>query len=463
MKKELLYASSISVTFPTRGANLNQLTLSLYTGEVLGLFGNRYAGKASLFRVLLGQIPIHDGMLLWNGSAENPRPKVIRVGKNSAMADDLLVWENIAMLWNPTATGRPLNSVRMKKMIRLYLEDYQLHMDINKKTSTLSQLDKIAIEILMALRQKVKLLLVDLNAIEGTSQEYAMLKHLLQRIRQEDIAIIVSTHQAEIVSFLSDRIAVLFNGRILKVIRQEETTPAELEKLSMALYKVEKRPPQTASVSRKQVLQVSGLEAGLRECVSFSLYQGEFFALVSPQREMLQILKRRILEGEQEKLCSVTFHGRPVRRLQNGDGVLFLNMQEMDQVIEEMTPLENLCLGISDKAGVWGFENNHIVQCMEQDFYEWYGHKGLLRQKNCRMLYKKDRIAINLFRLRFIKADVIFCNALNVYNDVVTHRMVQDALAALAEAGSAICILASDFAYQEELVERVVVLDSASG
>ena len=53
---------------------------------------------------------------------------------------------------------------------------------------------------------------------------------------------------------------------------------------------------------------------------------------------------------------------------------------------------------------------------------------------------------------------MIFCNTLNVYNDVVTLHMVRDVLASLTESGAAVCIFSSDSSYQEELAERTVVL-----
>jgi len=458
MKQELLFANNISSDSPGRGAKLDQLSLSVYTGEVLGLFGSRYAGKSALFRVLLGELPVRSGELLWNGSADNPRPKAVRIGKNSAMVGDLLLWESIAMLWNPSATGAALNAARIKKMIRLYLEDYQLSFNLNERTASLSQIEKIAVELVMALRRKVRLLMVDLNGVEGTFQEYEMLRRLLARVCQEQAAVIISTHRAEIISFLSDRIAILFQGQILKTIAQEAATTSGLEALSMALYQVKKREAQPISALREEVFRVAGLDAGLPEPVEFSLYRGEIFTIVSPQRDMLHILRRRILDGYQEKTSPVLFKGRAIKRLGSLKGIAFLDMQEIDQLIEGLSPLENLCLGISQKAGGLGFAGRNIARCIEQDFTEWYRNGNFLHQKNCRELYKKDRIAINLFRLRLCNAEVIFCNTLNVYNDVVTLHMVRDVLASLTESGAAVCIFSSDSSYQEELAERTVVL-----
>lgn len=457
MRNEIFYASNICAA-AQRGADLKNLSLSLFTGEVLGLFGNRYAGKNALFQVMMGTLPISSGQILWNGSTENPRPSIVKIDKNTKMIDEMQVWENIAILWKKAAPGEMLDSVRMRNMIRLYFQDCQFPIELTKKTSQLSLMDKLIIEILIALRQKNKILLVGIAGVEGTAQEFTRLKTLLLQVKEADVSIIIFGHQLEIISYLTDRIAVIYNGRIIKQLEKEAVTAQTLQNMKNTLYPVEKREKPKAAETLECVMQIRGLDAGLQKPVEFDLNRGEFMAVVSPQLELFQILQNRIMTGEQEKTSSVVFRGKPVKKLGENQGVFFLNTRYLDVLIDEMSPLENLCMGISDKAGTMGFENRNITACIERDFYEWYGHEGILRKKDCRMLYRKDRIAINLFRLRFLKIDVLFCNALSVHNDLLTYQMVEDALIAMAQSGTAVCIVTNDFAYDDELVERYVVL-----
>lgn len=95
MKNEVFHANNICVSWRS-GADLKSLSLSIFTGEVLGLFGNRYAGKGALFNTMMGNAKVQSGMILWNGAAKNPRPSVARIGRFSTIIDDLKVWENIA-------------------------------------------------------------------------------------------------------------------------------------------------------------------------------------------------------------------------------------------------------------------------------------------------------------------------------------------------------------------------------
>ena len=457
MKKEIFYANNICMKSP-RGHDLNGLNLSLYEGEVLGLFGNRYAGKSALFRVLTGEAALSEGMLLWHGSAQNPRPVIGSVDGLSAMIDDLQVWENVAILWGKAATGF-LNGPQIRKKQRVYFQDYGLNIDVNRKTGALSPMEKLLIETLL-LHRRARVLLMDLAGVSGTAQEYAQLRALLTRIKQEGVGVLVYSHQMETVCFLADRMAILYDGRIVKQYERAAFSAMDMNRLAAVLFKEEEKRLHEADIHGGCVMRIENLDVGLRSPVSFDINRGELLVVVNSQTDTLQALRRRLLFAEQAQSCTVRFHGRPVQRLAEEDGAYFLNTLYLYRLIEEMTPLENLCLGISDRAGYGGMENRRVVQCLERDFYAWYGHEGLLRQKNCHALYKKDRVAINLFRLRFLKMDVIFCDDLNVHNDLVTYRMIKNALIALSEADVAVCILTSGFANRDSAMDRCIVLDA---
>lgn len=461
MKKEIIFASNICAE-TRRGAGLKNLNLSLLEGEILGIFGNRYAGKGALFRVINGELPVSEGEIIWNGTSGTPRPATMKIDKFPRLIDAMQIWENVAVLWEKNTSWGILDSIRTRNMIRLYFQDYQVSIDVSKKAGTLSQIEKIMVEVLIALRQKKKILLIDLAGVEGTVQEYTRLKMLLLRVKDAGTSAIIFGHQLETVSYLSDRVAVICNGRIVKRWNASEISAKMIEQIKRALYPTAKREKPRAPIRHECILRVKSLDTGLRKPVAFDLYRGEFAAVVSPQLEMFQSLYDRIHNGVGADVCEVEFQGCPEIKLTEKQGMFFLSTQYLDCLIDEMTPLENLCLGITDKTGAALGENRELVNCVERDFYEWYGHEGLLRQKDSRQLYIKDRIAINLFRLRFQKIKVLFCNALNVHNDLLTYQMVEDVLISMTQSGTTVCLITNDFAYYDEMVDRYIVLGEGS-
>ena len=458
MKNELFYANHIYAA-GRMGAQLRGLSLSLFAGEVLGLYGNRHEGKGALAQVMLENAPLTGGSIQWNGAAGRLRPPMARITKNFALIDGMPIWENVTMLLGKRVMGGALNRSRQKNMVRLCLEDYGLPFDPEQKAGNLSQLEKVCIEALAALRRKVKILVIDLNGIDGTVREHTALKHLLDRLRREDVAVMISSHQAEIVSLLCDRIAMIYGGRIIKEFAGNEISAQELEALTLNLYQVKHPARPEVREDRECVLKVQALETGPGKTASFSLYRGELAALVSPQRELFQLLRRKACGSGEKSGGTILLHGAQLTRAQGNEAIFFLDTQYLGHVIEDLSPLENLCLGLSDKAGLLGFENKSVVECMERDFYGWYGHEGLLRSPDSRALNKIHRVAINLFRLRFLKAQVIFCNALNVHRDVVSCRLAEEALMELVREGTSVCMLLNDLSYRDEMIERYITLD----
>lgn len=454
MIKEVFRASNICVP-DHREHDLELLNLSLYKGEVLGIWGNYRAGKSKLFDVITGDAQPTSGAVFWDGKP----PAMVKINIESIMIQELAVWENLAILWGGHIAAEPLRRSRLKRMASLLLEDYEVAIDINRKTSTLSRVERLMLEMIMGSRRRARLMLLDLAGINGTMQEYKPMKALLTKLKQEGMSVIVFSHQMQEVTLLSDRVGVLYDGRIIKLVDQSVVTQEVLSKLGTVMYQDTKPLEKKQRARDERILQIEQLDAGLRSPVSIALERGEFMAVISPHTDLFQILVRRIADGEQEKTCQVVYKSKKIKRIDGESGILFLNMPQLDQLIEEMTPLENLCLGITKKAGFWGMERRSIIRCIEQDFYEWYGHKGLLQQKDCRMLCLKDRVAINLFRIRFQNQAVIFCDDVSIHNDLSIYNMIREELAALAETGVAVCMVTSDLMYSDELIERYVILD----
>ncbi len=443
-----------------KGHHLYNLSFSLYQGEILALYGGRYAGRNSLFAVMQGTIEPTSGILIWDGDKEKKRPVILKLSGDSALIDELAIWENIAILWEHRKSMYPIESRKLKRMAQILLDDYGFELDLERTAKTLTPVEKLCIEILALKYRRAKILLIDGTDIEGTSSEFEKLKHLLVRMKQEGMAIIFFSHQMTLLSFLANRIAILVDGRIIKVINRIETSTDELLNIAATLYGEKQEPLKRNAAFTEEVFSIREFQAGLDQPISLTLHKGELVTLISPKLELYQLLKKRISEGQPAGNGELIYQGKRIPFIPDGKGVYMLNISSLDKLIEEMTPLENLCLGFYDRFSRMGFPKRDVIECVEKDFYRWYGHEGLLRRKDCQTLYRKDRIAINLYRLKMIKLNVIFCSDLSIHNDMVTYRMVRESLQEMADMGAAICIVTSDRTNAHDFTGRSIMLDS---
>ncbi|MDO4333995.1 MAG: ATP-binding cassette domain-containing protein [Eubacteriales bacterium] len=458
MTEEVFRAVNINVP-NDKGHGLVNLSLSIEKGEILGIYGNRYAGRNKLIRLIMGEIVPESGYLFWGNAPSKQDIRIATITRDSVLIDELTIWENMAILWGEKTPGIQ----KMKKLTAVFLEDYGFEFCLNDSVRSLSQMEKLELEVLMAHQRHTKILLIDGTDIEGMTAEYERLKKLLTRFKQEGMSIVYINYQMAPVSFLADRIAILYQGRILKILDKDQTSQAELEGILSGLYAEEKLEPGKCSASREEILSVKNLNIGLSKSLSLTINRGEFLTVITPRLELFSVLQARIAQGEQAENCSFFYQGIPRKRLHDDKEIFFLNTLYLDRLLEELSPLENLCLGMYEKFSFLGIRRRQMLKCLEQEFYDWYGHEGMLREKNCSALYRKDRIAINLFRLRLLKSKVIICNDLSIHNDFVTYRMVKNCLAKLQERGTAVCMITGDMTYNDEMVQRYLFLDPIYG
>ena len=455
MKKELFRAYNVNSP-SQKGSGLEQFSFSVYTNEVLGVFGNNYAGRHLVFQLLQGVLTPEKGFLTWKDESPVCNITSSLITEASVLNDSLTIWENISLLWSaPPGAGKGSRNARAS--LRVLFEDHGLEMDVESPVGNLTPLQKVFVELIAAQHKKTQLLLLDLNGIEGTHQEYQHLRSLLQKIKNESTSIVVFSYNVNAITYLCERAVILHGGRIIKNIKNLSLSSSDLPNCIQALYREpEIRLPKAASADGT-LLEISGLDPGQGESVSFSLYSGEYTMLSSRYLDLFQTLSRCLLLGQQRQTCEIRYKGHPMEKLKKNKDVLFLDTRFLDVLVEEMSPLDNLCMGITSK--VIGFsKRRNLMRCMEQEFYEWYGHAGLLRQCNCSALYRKDRAAINLFRLRYFKVGVIFCNDLSVHNDIVVYSLVQQALAELVEKGVCICMVTSDQFQPDGIASRYISL-----
>lgn len=458
MIEEIFRASDVNIP-NDRGHGLKYMNLSIRKAEVLGIFGNRYSGKNKLFHLIMGELEPASGFLSWEGFQAPVSSGVVWLSHDFKLIDELTVWENMLILWGKHEAADGLNIEKLKKMIALLLDDYGITFSIKSKVRDLSPIEKLSIEILAARHQKARILLLDGTGIEGTTVEYRQLKKLLTQMKQEGMSIVYANYQMPQLFFMADRIGILHKGRMIKFFETETTSLEELERSASVLYHEMKPAVRKNKVPENNILFLYNMNAGLCKPVSISVNAGEFAAVISPRLELFSILESRIKYGEQEEGGILSYQGKVLSKVNDNREIYFLNTAYLESLIEELSPLENLCLGMYEKLSFLGVERKNMMRCLEQEFDDWYGQKALLKGKNSARLYRKERIAVNLFRLQLLRPRVIISNDFSIHNDQVTYRMVMNCLADLLDQGTAVCMVTGDTMYNNELVGQYIFLD----
>jgi len=227
----LFEARSISKSFGDVRAN-HDVSLSVKAGEKLALLGENGAGKSTLVKMINGVLKPDSGAFFWNGkrvSISSPAAaKRIGIGmvfQHFSSFDALTVLENLAI-------ALPHFSVRkIRKDLRDIKERYGLAIDPNRRVERLSAGEKQRVEIVRALLQKPKLLILDEPTSVLTPQEATSLFETLNSLSADGMALIYISHRLPEIKELCDRATVLRHGEVVGSCIPAETSVAQIAEM----------------------------------------------------------------------------------------------------------------------------------------------------------------------------------------------------------------------------------------
>jgi len=215
--------ASISKSFSTKVV-LEDVNLDIKKGEFFSLLGPSGCGKTTLLRILGGFEVPDSGAIYIDGvsSLELPPNKrqINTVFQNYALFPHLNVFDNVAF----ALRIKNYKKAEIKAKVEEYLNLVKLDEHVTKFPSQLSGGQKQRVAIARALINEPKILLLDepLSALDAKLRQH-MLSELISIHDKTGITFVYVTHDQEEALSVSDRLAVIDQGRILQV-----DTPSEI-------------------------------------------------------------------------------------------------------------------------------------------------------------------------------------------------------------------------------------------
>ena len=216
-------------------------SIELYPGEVVGLVGHNGAGKSTLMRVLSGAHPADSGEILIGG-----RPATIRSPRDAKNQAIETIYQTLALADNLDAPGN-LFLGRERTTLIGQLDDSSMESETRKVMQrlnpnftrfrqpavSLSGGQRQAIAIARAGYFNARILIMDEPTAALGPSETAQVHNLISQLKSEGIGIFLISHDIHDVFDLSDRICVMYQGRIIKTVKRDEVTTDDV--LSMII------------------------------------------------------------------------------------------------------------------------------------------------------------------------------------------------------------------------------------
>ena len=228
----LLQAIGITKRYGSFLAN-DDVSVDLYPGEIHALLGENGAGKSTLVKAMYGLIQPSAGELRWQGDkieligpADARSRGIAMVFQHFSLFDNLTVAENVALGLDGSESFTAM-SARLAQVSR----DYGLPLDPRREVWRLSVGERQRIEIVRALMQNPKLLILDEPTAVLTPQEADQLFTVLERLRSEGRALLYISHKLDEVKRLCDTATILRGGKKVATCNPRAETAASMARM----------------------------------------------------------------------------------------------------------------------------------------------------------------------------------------------------------------------------------------
>jgi D-xylose transport system ATP-binding protein len=215
---------------------VEDVSIELYPGEVLGLVGGNGAGKSTLVKTLSGAQRPDSGQIVIDGqpvTIENPRDAkaygVETIYQTLALAENIDAPGNMFLGRELTTGLGNLDDSAMEDATRRIMARLNPKF-LNFKTpvARLSGGQRQSVAIARAVHFNARILIMDEPTAALGPAETDQVRQLIRQLKNEGIGIILISHDIHDVYDLSDRMSVMLQGRLVGTVHREDVTMDEV-------------------------------------------------------------------------------------------------------------------------------------------------------------------------------------------------------------------------------------------
>ncbi|MFI7226719.1 oligopeptide/dipeptide ABC transporter ATP-binding protein [Nonomuraea angiospora] len=225
--------------------SVDDVSLTIRTGEVLGLVGESGSGKSTLARLLLGLVPVDSGRIevdrLRVGKLRGARLRQLRRSAqlvfqdpHSALDPRMTLRESLLAPLEQHRVGTPQE--RLRRVATALTEVGLDHGFLERRPGDCSggQLQRVVIARALLLEPKLLVCDEPVSALDASVQA-TILNLLVDLRRSRGLSMLFISHDLRVVEFLADRVAVLYLGQIVEMATHDDIFAGALHPYTLAL------------------------------------------------------------------------------------------------------------------------------------------------------------------------------------------------------------------------------------
>ena len=198
---------------------VNDVSIQVKQGEIVGLLGPNGAGKTTTFYMIIGFIKPQAGKILLDDKDLTPLPMYERARRGIGyLSQEPSIFRKLSVEQNVMAILEMQKIARgeREKRLKLLLDELDISHLAKSKAYTLSGGERRRVEITRALATQPKFMLLDepFSGIDPIAVED--IQKIIHRLKEKKLGILITDHNVRETLSITDRAYIMCEGEILK-------------------------------------------------------------------------------------------------------------------------------------------------------------------------------------------------------------------------------------------------------
>jgi ribose transport system ATP-binding protein len=265
---------------------VDDVSLDLHAGEILALLGENGAGKSTLIKILAGvysqdsgSVALHERSEAEWRAAPREQQGMAFIHQDLGLVEWMTVAENVALgMGFPRRLGL-IDWRQVERNARRVLGHVGCDIDPRRRVFTLTRAEKSLLAIGRALDADARVLVLDEPTASLPMADVQRMFALLRQLRERGVAMIYVSHRLDEILDISDRAAVMRDGKLVGTRITAQASAAELVELIVG-SKFDVSLPKARGDGTETVLALDAVYSANAGPVTLEARRGEVLGLI---------------------------------------------------------------------------------------------------------------------------------------------------------------------------------------
>ncbi len=463
----VLTLKNITKEFPGVKA-LDDVTINIEHGTIHGLVGENGAGKSTLIKILAGIYQPNKGEIIldgkpcrFNSPIEARRAGISVVHQEIKLAEPLSVAENM-FLGNVQLKNGLVDWKGMRRRAREIVEDLGMDIDINAQVSSLTVAKKQIVEIMHAINNNSRILIMDEPSAVLTDRELEVMFRIVKQLRDEGITIIYISHRLDEIFGLCSNVSVLRDGCHIDTIPVASVDRQGLINMMVGREMGQEYPKEVGNVGGT-ILEVKNLSRGILQDISFEVKSGEVFGISGLVGAGRTELARAILGIDKPESGEVYVRGKKVHYRTFADAIrdglgLIPEDRKLQGLVQIMSVKRNTTLVNMKRVLRAGVISSSLEEKLSKEYADKLHVVTPSMETEVQYLSGGNQQKVVIAKWLFQNSEILFLDEPTRGIDVGAKAEIYRLINRMAKEGKTIIMISSEMPELLGLCDRIMVM-----